>query len=114
MVADQFSQQALKFKLAREYVRVPQHRAASASGTTQTIISTLERLEKKQISISYLKFLFKNGIDLNLLFDEEVSAEDYEFILKNNDQTTHTYMKKINKLEEMITTLQEQINNNHK
>ena len=108
MADDQFSQQGLKFKLAREHVRVPQHKAATASGTTQTIISMLERLDKKQVSISYLKFLFKNGIDLNVLFDEDISAEDYENLLRNNDQITP--IKKIAKLEDMVLKLQEQLN----
>lgn len=66
----------LKLKIARELANVSQTEAAAMSGVNQKDISLLEAGKKKFIPNEYIQFLYKVGVDINTLFDDnqELSA----------------------------------------
>ncbi len=57
--------------IARTLLALNQREAAEQAGIAQTIISLLERGEKKFIPTEYLQFLYNKGVDLNWLFNEK-------------------------------------------
>ena len=65
-----------KLAIAREMVNVSQRKLAQMIGVRQASISIMERKSDK-FQLSIAEFYYKNGIDMNLIFDDTVSAEDF-------------------------------------
>lgn len=66
-----------KLKSARKLLALRQEDIQKSCGLYQGDISTLERGRKKFIPTAYITFLAKNGVDLNLLFDEKITNEAF-------------------------------------
>lgn len=66
-----------KLQEARIFLRISQDEAAKTSGVNQGDISLLESGKKVFIPTEYLMFLAKKGINLNDLFNEFVTVEQF-------------------------------------
>ena len=66
-----------KLKELRAFLKLTQKDIQDATGLSQRDISQLENGEKKFIPTSYIQFLNKKNIPLNLLYDEDVSVTDF-------------------------------------
>jgi DNA-binding XRE family transcriptional regulator len=60
-----------KIYIARNALSLKQTEAAKQAGLRQCVVSVLERGEKRFIPTEYISFLFKKGIDLNWIFNDE-------------------------------------------
>ena len=59
-----------KLLTARRLLAISQKEAAEQAGINQAAICFLEKGEKKFIPTEYLQFLYKKGIDINWIIDE--------------------------------------------
>lgn len=66
-----------KIKVAREMTGLSQVNAAGESGWNQTSISLMEAGQATFIPNDYIRMLATRGINLNALFDPNVSATDF-------------------------------------
>lgn len=66
-----------KLKAAREVLGISQVFAGKESGWSQSAISLLEKGEMIYVPNKYLTFLASQRIDLNKLFDDNVTLEDF-------------------------------------
>lgn len=69
-----------KFKIARESMEYSQTMAAKQSGWAQARISLLEAGVKDYVLPKYLSWLAKEKINLNAIYDDSVTVEDFEAI----------------------------------
>lgn len=67
-----------KFRAARDVLRLNQTDVERNTGVWQTDISMLENGKKKFVPTEYLVYLSLRGIDLNALFDNRITAEDFK------------------------------------
>jgi transcriptional regulator with XRE-family HTH domain len=60
-----------KLYIARTLLSLNQKEAAEQAGINPVTIGVLERGEKNTVPEAYATFLYKNGIDLNWIFNED-------------------------------------------
>ncbi len=91
-----------KLKELRAYLRLTQKDIQDATGLSQRDVSQLENGEKKFIPVSYIQFLNKKGIPLNLLYDEDVSVTDFITDCENmkKDTSKHILTTELKETEE--------------
>lgn len=89
-----------KLYLARLLLNLNAKDTAAKAGTTQMTISLLERGERKNIPINYLKFLHEQGIDINWLLNEE---EDIDSGYRKDKR--ENIREDIKRLKEQLTEL---------
>ncbi len=63
-----------KLFVIRRLLSLSQKEAAEQAGIKQPIISILERGERDDIPTAYIEFLYKSGIDLNWVFNEDTDV----------------------------------------
>lgn len=67
-----------KLKSARRLLSLSQSEIESEVGLSQRDISQLENGKKKFIPTEYIQYLNKAGVDLDALFDDELSLESFQ------------------------------------
>ena len=72
-----------KLFVIRRLIGLSQKEAAEQSGINQATISILERGERSNLPNAYVDFLYRNGIDINWIFN-------------NDNDTTNAFRKKEN------------------
>lgn len=60
-----------KLYIARSLLSLNQKEAADQSGVNPVTIGILERGERNAIPVTYANFLYKNGVDLNWIFNNK-------------------------------------------
>jgi DNA-binding XRE family transcriptional regulator len=75
MVMDFFE----KLYMARTMLSMNQKEAGDKAGISQVTIGILERGERNAIPVAYANFLYKNGIDLNWIFDNKDDSDVHIF-----------------------------------
>lgn len=67
-----------KLKISRKILSLSQKEIEESVGLSQRDISLLENGKKKFIPTEYIQFLNKKGVELDYLFDDEISEADFE------------------------------------
>ena len=75
-----------KLRACRLELKLTQEEAALQSGFIQRDISRFEKGRAKTIPNGYMQWLHKNGVDLNKLFDESVSASPIASLFASPNQ----------------------------
>ena len=70
-----------KLLTARRLLAISQKEASEEAGINQATLSILEKGERKFIPTEYLQFLYKKGIDINWIIDENNRTDN---IFHNN------------------------------
>jgi transcriptional regulator with XRE-family HTH domain len=76
-----------KIYTARTLLSLNQKEASEQSGINQVSIGILERGERNAIPVAYANFLYKNGIDLNWVFDKDGNEENVFRKEENNNDS---------------------------
>jgi transcriptional regulator with XRE-family HTH domain len=82
-----------KLYIARTLLSLNQKEAAEQAGINPVTIGVLERGEKNAMPEAYANFLYKNGIDLNWVFNKD---DKDEHVFRTQENADHSTDKAIN------------------